>query len=65
MLNLPPGGRSSPRIRLARSQASGLLKHRALRYDSRVGTVESYLELAARPDTVHSYAAAVRHFETE
>lgn len=30
-----------------------------------MGTVESYLELAERPNTVRSYAAAVRHFETE
>lgn len=36
-----------------------------LRYDPCVGTVESYLELAERPNTVRSYAAAVRHFETE
>lgn len=28
-------------------------------------TVDSYLELATRPNTVRSYASAVRHFETE
>lgn len=42
-----------------------LLNCRGLGYDARVGTVESYLELAERPNTVRSYAAAVRHFETE
>lgn len=54
-------GRKAPAV----EARCGLLKSGVLRYDARVGTVESYLELAARPNTVRSYAAAVRHFESE